>query len=106
MYAEDLVVSDRLKAKGRLVYYPHYQIRHYREYGDRNLEYYFQSLMAYLKAIGMSDCSLKAVKWVIRWGLRIRFVAYAILCLFSRRFTQRRLRVKRQLCVLHTLNPS
>lgn len=84
MYAEDLVVSDLLKKKGRLVLYPFATIRHHRGYGPRNLDRYYDSLFTYLKEKGFSRLQLTASRAIIFLGLVFRVVLFRIWALFNR----------------------
>ena len=84
MYCEDVVMSETLKKRGRLVFYPFFKIKHYREYGNESIKYYFDSLFFYLKQKGLSSFKLKLVKAIMYTGLYLRYLILKLMGLFDR----------------------
>ena len=58
MYFEDVVVSEKLKHKGKLVYFPEYLVKHHRDYNISGIERYFTSFYKYLSQKGFSKKKL------------------------------------------------
>ena len=89
MYAEDLVVSERLRKSGRLIFYPFFKIEHHREFRLESIRLYYRSLFIFLKQKHFSRFKTRMCRNIIFSGLIVRYLFFKVTAIIDRRNIRR-----------------
>jgi len=103
MYGEDMLLGERLWARGRLLYLPVLRVLHDREYSERGGERSYRSLFALLQRGGAGPRRLAWARRIAVLGLGARRWAYRLAAPLSPACQRREVIVATQLAALRRL---
>lgn len=103
MYGEDMLLGERLRARGRLLYLPTLRVLHDREYSELGGERSYRALFALLQRGGAGPRRLIWARRIAVFGLSVRRWLYRLAAPLSPACQRREVIVATQLAALRRL---